>query len=715
MSTSVCTFHAKLEMIYLMRVSLELRSISDSQNFISVSHVCYNAFSALRINPNYYSQKAYLWYVKHFMPDTIDFKELNIIDLTPYSNVSCYQNISFGPLIKNKMMTKTYTDLILPKVTRLSLVKLDKQFITKFARKFTQLELLKGGLDEVVQFFNSFVKNENDKFLKFPKKILVFDTFDEKSIPLIEKLGQLLPTDGRSRLYFIASKSVTSETVLDEMRIGEYFYNIFMSNAVQQYRDKVCLNDGCLECIGNFNFSELTTLIHKTVARKFFIRNPAESIGGTFNEFIKEIAIVYGKGSEDFDVNFENPVFYEGRQNFWFDSDVLEEIKFMSCNNIFFKSKSKFLKTIKLEHCHEMSIFYDFHNGEIFKKCGVIYMEHSLNIKFSDISKLTTSTFEQDKSNETTTYSEERKIQTNKSTILPKLIVISGCVVDVLIFDEINKIIVIDTTCITLKNISLKTTSVVFDKVHQLICKNNTLELLCVDFNKEIENYFESPFLFKKSTKSKFEKDKIWVCHKFFSMNNHLVITKDDCVVKNTMYTTVTNDMLFSYNFYNKNNADLPMCFYNKKNKIDHIHGIRYFEVEVTGQSFIAIGLYSAKLYQSGDANVMIGCDVDTVGFYSDDGNIYCGGNIEIQTSFHYGNCVGKVDVVGCGYIIEEKSAFFIMNGKMAGKIAVEWDSVCAAITCNEINTLKINRGQKMFVTNLSLFKERKKEDCVVI
>ncbi|ELP89968.1 hypothetical protein EIN_301570 [Entamoeba invadens IP1] len=137
---------------------------------------------------------------------------------------------------------------------------------------------------------------------------------------------------------------------------------------------------------------------------------------------------------------------------------------------------------------------------------------------------------------------------------------------------------------------------------------------------------------------------------------------------------------------------------------------VRYFEVEVTGDSLIAVGVMNVSKdteYQ----NTLVGWQQMICGYHSDDGIIYKDYiNNVYDTGIRYGEKTGTRNV-GVGLVFNvlqtECDIFFTCNGKRVFQNYFDVDYIAAAISMNTFNKIVINYGEKPFKFDLNMMKEQ--------
>lgn len=123
-----------------------------------------------------------------------------------------------------------------------------------------------------------------------------------------------------------------------------------------------------------------------------------------------------------------------------------------------------------------------------------------------------------------------------------------------------------------------------------------------------------------------------------------------------------------------------------------------YFETEVLSSDFlsnICIGLATESL----SSISMPGHVINSVGFSSKHGQLYCNGNLTNYSSdFRF----STRDVVGCGYFPQAQMVLFTKNGRRVAYLPFNFisdnESLYPTIASSGPSTIKCNFGQKRFV-----------------
>ena len=231
------------------------------------------------------------------------------------------------------------------------------------------------------------------------------------------------------------------------------------------------------------------------------------------------------------------------------------------------------------------------------------------------------------------------------------------------------------------------------------------------DLHVMFESIFEYPFP-KEIKKGK----KIFKIRKFISKTNRIEINGNK-IKRIKEITEEEVDMIVSNNFYTKTNEKEYFKYVNYENKIKTTKHLRYFEVEVKGISVVSIGIIHSTKYEAFEDN-HVGWRNYSIGFHSDDGNIYNYNNVVKKTEIDYGNEEDVINVIGCGYYIDKHELFYTENGKFICSIPCKFESISVAIGIQNFNELSLNYGNEPFLYDFNdiLRKNNNEKDdkCIV-
>ncbi|ELP86060.1 hypothetical protein EIN_327070 [Entamoeba invadens IP1] len=201
-----------------------------------------------------------------------------------------------------------------------------------------------------------------------------------------------------------------------------------------------------------------------------------------------------------------------------------------------------------------------------------------------------------------------------------------------------------------------------------------------------------------------------WNMSKFVSMSPRVEVIGYE-IIRNKEIEEDMYDMVVSYQYFDGYNSFDKMRFINKNNVKETIANVGYFEVEVTGNSLIAVGVTNASK-DTGYKNTMIGWQQRSCGYHSDDGIIYKDYiNNVYDTGIRHGEKTGTCNVIGIGIVFvvfqTECDIFFTCNGKIVFQNKFDADSIAAAVSMNTFNKIVINYGEKPFKFDLNMMKEQ--------
>ncbi|ELP84167.1 hypothetical protein EIN_337660 [Entamoeba invadens IP1] len=151
----------KLELVFLMNVSLYFKSQETILCFIQVNKKCLLSVTSLHVNPSFFDQKSLEWFLRKFTVDTVDLNYLPIDVI--YDNIKLIRNLNLtSTLIQKKL---------LPQIESIKIdTKVDSNYVHILCNSFEKILSLTCSLDFFKAFASTFVNEKiNNRF--FPKVI----------------------------------------------------------------------------------------------------------------------------------------------------------------------------------------------------------------------------------------------------------------------------------------------------------------------------------------------------------------------------------------------------------------------------------------------------------------------------------------------------------------------------------------------------------------
>ena len=154
---------------------------------------------------------------------------------------------------------------------------------------------------------------------------------------------------------------------------------------------------------------------------------------------------------------------------------------------------------------------------------------------------------------------------------------------------------------------------------------------------------------------------------------------------------------------------------------------IHYFELTLYGMNILSIGVSNPNQYAFG--NEHIGWHKGSIGYHSDDGQIYNDNGYGEQFGLPYGLSEDENHIVGCGYDLVKKELFFTKDGvKNPRTFSLTCPKLFAGFAISDLNKVEINYGDKPFLFDLKKEyivngylkdekddEEKKEKKCVIV
>ncbi|KAL7715263.1 B30.2/SPRY domain-containing protein [Entamoeba marina] len=633
--------HCKLEMFYMIQVTLHMCTYEELLDFIQVSSTCKSAVEALKVNPHFTNQESIYKFFQHFNPETVSCYLLDYYDKEVFTKAKCIKSPNFSNHLENKEEIEGYLDKItnldLSNATNLSKTNSLKFFVEN-ATKFTRLRKVEGDIDFIVKFFKQFTENGKHKQVNFPKRIIIDSTggyaitLDQKVFNSIKKLKKYLPdldTIYVALLVYSHPSSFSDENRRELYGI-HYFYRILSRNQSQIMENSFCNFDGSIFMDSFVNGTRFNNLIEKGCVVECIIRYVREKKlddNWTIPDTIKHLDIK--------ESNMRNMV--------WIGSkDIKLPINFNNATKLSLSScqlleidLSKNLQTVILDKCTDVVI--NLENCHLNR----LVIEKGLRVGVKgDLS-----------------YINNLQIIRSDSCVLPfisfenKVVVIEDC--RNLFFGDKTIDPLSGTNNLTIEDgsfdsdIDSESESEDENENDEVEMKQSPLDFLNIsveDFKLLTTDCLRYPpdvdydVLLKQRN--------LFKMRKFNTKSNKISINGN--VIKRIAERDGTCDLIVSSNFYvatdNKKYKDPT----NPNQLIPA--DIRYYEIQVNTFCIISMGIIDTHQYGYSPNN-QIGWRPYSIGFHSDDGALFRKGYSTISRyGKAYGSIVGETNVVGCGY-----------------------------------------------------------------
>ncbi|KAL7714051.1 B30.2/SPRY domain-containing protein [Entamoeba marina] len=636
-----------------MSVCLKFLTFRDIRRFLQINSKCYETVKMLKVNP-------------FFINSTIP-----IFDLELFTKVKCLKLPRFDEyLIDNKEEIKNLISKI--KSFELSSNSEQTNYFIENAQLFTNIQRIYGELNEVVLFMKNFSNSGNEKHVSFPKYITItFNNgshiqFSQVIINKVNELKSYIPNLNETTVYlrFCYHATPQHKELLFQLKNIHYSYYQITNEQCDYYSDHFSLASTSIVLVGVHYPNHLNNLFEKVHNDSCIVYNA--------NEFCKD-DIIWDIPLFITTCSIRNSRFFLSSDNYiiLFNMKNIIHLKLSSCNDISFCNELNSLQYLSITESNYL--YFKPKSDSIFTYC-------LNNLKELQIVSCDTVGIHLTKSLlHSLIINDSKNIKLQGPIENIQYIQISysnSCEFPYISFE--NKIIDIEESNISFNNNSpLKYMDITLD-----------------DFNKLTKHYISCPFTSNKyDDKELFKMRKFKVNCKEITINNNIYINSNYLPFKERV-------KLISNAFYKKSNATHQII--NSNGEFKQIPStIHYFEVEVIGYAAIELGFFNRILYNLiGKETRAVGWDKHSIGYHSDDGDLYFGKGIGEQ----YGPKYGEEDInhiVGCGFNTITNEIFFVCDGIQLESTKVEWEDISSIITIEDFEELRINYGETPFKFDL--------------
>ncbi|ELP87681.1 hypothetical protein EIN_382350 [Entamoeba invadens IP1] len=673
----------KLEIVFLMKVALNFFSRQTLYSFIQVSKVCLSALCSLKVNPVFMTESSVIWFYKHFTPETIDFGYYEFTSTDLFTLPKQLYNVDFTCAFKNGLWTTEFVRKIFPKVVRLSLLFPNPdddeyiltleciKFITHHTKYLTALKYLYIDFESFIDFIADYTENKKEKYLNLPETIVI-NMSGGKPIELntvfIDKLNlleQTLLDNEKSTVYITISHHPKDKEVLKLFKKTTYYYATCVSNMCETLSDRILCDKGSV-CIEGF---VATSIINKIIENTYstsvvYIHtNKIMKTTWVLPKSVSQLTLL-SKNEEEAKINLKTQVL---NINF----SCIKTLNILSLVKVKFDNQFPCLKSLSITNAVKI-IFTE--------KCEMAAL---VEIELWNVND-TYFSCNLDNLKTLFIYQGNRLTFSKKLNSLKTITVVESNNVSLPKIDFNNKVVHLSNS-----------KAIIFNGINSSIYLRKYSDKTYIETS--IEKIFEFPIQIKEKGQ--------WKMSKFVSMSPRVEVVgnkiKRKKEVEKDMY-----DMVVSYGFLNGNNCKCEMQFIDKNDVIKTIANVRYFEIELTRNSYIAVGImnvFEHIVYQ----NVMLGWQQMSCGYHSDDETIYNNGDLDgYDSKIRSGKKTGETDVVGVGIVFNIKKMaskfFFTCNGNYVVSREFNANSVATAISMNVFSKIVINYGEKPFEFDLN-------------
>ncbi|ELP86545.1 hypothetical protein EIN_161090 [Entamoeba invadens IP1] len=545
------------------------------------------------------------------------------------------------------------------------------RFRDKTHKIFYVFELLVNRLGFIHRLIDDYTENGKEKYLRLPKIVLI-DTIGGNPIELnafflnkLKWLEQVLPNNKNSTVYIKIKRHPVDKAVLNFFKKTTYIYDICSSNMCEKLSERIVCESGVIDIEGSTVSPIINRIIENSYATIIYFKYSNEVMKTTWviPKSVSKIILLSNNNDEDgddgdtrvLDINFS----------------YIKTLKNLSFIEVKFDNEFLCLESLSVVK----SVATKFT-----KKCK---MNALLEIELWDVDEVAF-TCELAHLNTLFVYKGNKIAFSEKFDSLKRLTVISSEFVYLPEIDFSNKIVHFSNS-----------KAINFNRINSLEYIQNYSDKN--DLKNDLENFFEFPIPIKEEGE--------WKMSKFVSMSPRVEVVGNEIIRKGENEEDLY-DMVVSYRFIDEFNSNDKMRFITENDEIATIANVRYFEVEVTGNSYVGVGIINV-FEDINYINTMIGWQKMSCGYHSDDRMIYNGDDTsDYDTGIRYGEKTEVTNVVGVGFVVDLEEVifdvFFICNKKIVYRKHFDADNIAAVISLNVFNKIAINYGEKPFKFDLT-------------
>ena len=720
----------KLELIYLMKVSLHFETYQDTYNFIQINKKCYETTLALKRNPFYFYHTSDISFLKHFSIDTMYSMSLTPKTVDLLSNITYLRYPTLSPNFPEKLID-SLCQKICPKIQAISLQNdLFGKYCIKHAKLFEKLIEMKGDAEMILQFLNEYTDNGKE-YVNFPKKYYISQCDGEILIPKDETINTILQ---------LRKTIPNSDEINFHVQFGECFHNRKEIKLLKRIDWHVkYMNSKLIDYIhdnyGSKRYKFRINAMKDTPQLNCF--NNLISKGQYHNivivNFIDKKDIEFDNSFEE-EENIDDSFSFELGDDDGIDGQIGNDIEFIEEMFERVENEEKDEKNEKIQK--ELEIIPQTKENTVWNipNCVEILQLHSC-LSFTQFTCQTIRKL---------VLNDCHNINFKQSFPQLKEIVCNSSDISSLEFDSevhLTFVLIIDCASIHFKFAENKSHSIeriVIDKSEDIVFESKKCEydfvMKTIDINDS--RSIQLPFFAINSLEhieisgcKDIEIDSVKKLHKFFSNDKlkreTLLLLMDTVFVyPNTIlpeldfmsfvmrpfyslspsieikenkirclqHNDKDNNYLLSSNFFSLENFQI-----NNSNNLSS--KIRYFEITFESETHISIGLVHHTYEILGE--LMYHNSEGEITLVNNNDNELLSSIVQ-QVEPNGNNIKQEKTVIGCGYNTQTDDAFFTINGKKIFSTQLKWNYICAYIRLYWFSEISINYGKIPFVFDVS-------------
>ncbi|KAL7719538.1 B30.2/SPRY domain-containing protein [Entamoeba marina] len=662
-----------------MNVCLYIPMFISLRKFLQINKKCLETVHMLKVNPFFNADTSLLLFCEYFTPTTINLNDIKMFDKTLFSKVECLKNPDFNGLINEH---GNEIKQILNKIKTFELYNRNEQtyFFIEYATMFKDIQRIDGSFSEVICFMKNYSEGGKIKNVSFPR-IIVIDRYDDdesvtftrKTIQKAKELELYIPNFCETKVYICFSNHATDQQkgMLLQLKNFHYYYDNISNGKCDLLSYNFLLTNMNLNVVGIYIPNKINTLLNKIYCNKCNVYEAQHFCKDNdiwkLPSFINTCNISYS--------DYELKGGFQNNNIFLCDMSNIIKLTISNCTNMWLCHEFKSLKQLTIKNCNSI-LFKTQENGIFNYSLAILECIYIGNSKHIEINLV-------------------KESLKHLTIIKCSQLSIKGYIncVDIIHLERVNN-------C-SLPTISFERKQVCIEDSIELNISKSPMEFMDVslsEFYNLAKSYIGLP------SPRDYKDLNLFVVRNFTTTSDDIEITQN--TLRNTKGILDHLIYLISNNFYSDDNpTQLQICSNGKFIKLKAI--IHYFEVEIDGYCEMAIGLLDCKnneimndLVESRERLTnFVGWDYNTIGFHSDDGNLYYSG--KHKSYGHRYNEENKKRVIGCGFNTKTKKSFFVENGCKLESFEVSWSNISASITVSYFTRMHINYGESPFVFDL--------------
>lgn len=732
----------QLEPIYLMNVMIYIPTYREISHIIQINKKCFEVVSNLKITPNFTGSESTVSFLKRFSPTTVDYKDI----ISHFDEKDEKSEFIRNPSFHFTEDQKERIIAIFPKIQHMGFSCIEEsefeQLAIENAEYLTSLQLLKGDLKYITLFFEKYTKNGEELYVPLPKLIRIFYDNQQPIIinsVFLDHLEQLLkyirPNDFMKIVIQCTEQVIDTPENRELMKRINSFKNVYYTHiyfrldGINQFTDCYLNSDpsfSIAENIGNDSFNQMIEKCASDTVYCGLRRNTpfnilpmtpiwnlpecVKSLNLHYLNYVTDIQISHCLMPIDMSSITKLTLYICNRFCFTEGLNALQEIVISSCTNICFAQLEKHMSfgPKKIENISnstqqndDTNLTENNSNDTIQDISKQPFLSNIKSIFFYSSDKITfvfdTTRLERiemafcrgveikplQSENIITSSSELQEEKCQRETPNFKRLFIRGSErinLPAMTFDQ-KKIFIEECEKISFNSV-------------------NPVKYLGVKQDFFIEKMKEQIVLpdiqLSESEKDIFRMRRFHTSSEYVNLDGN-ILTKAKEIEKRMEISLWSRNF---YTAYQSNQTKYIQVVQKNEPMILLPDIIHYFELKLTGLNVVSIGVADLDKYKFG--NHHIGWYKGSIGYHSDDGQVYNENGYGEPFGEPYGLSEYENHVVGCGYDSRKKEVFYTRDGiKNNRTFKMNVRTLFAGFAVSDLNKVEINYGDTPFEFDL--------------